>query len=308
MRHERIQDRAIGRWRTLLPFLGVAEQFLSKKHGPCPMCGGTDRFRWDDKAGSGSFYCNQCGAGSGVDLVMKVNGMTFIEAKRAIEQHLPSTTVEVPKAKRDTSLDTLASIWVRAQKLTGSDPASWYLKRRGLGMEEWPASLRWLPKFPYHHDDKSKTEHPVMLAMFVSPDRNAHTIQYTYLDGSGRKADLPKPRKLAPAKIPAGGAVRLAPSAETMGIAEGVETALAASKLHDVPVWSALSAGGLIKWQPPATAKHIIVFGDNDHTAAGQAAAWSLVHRLRIMGLSAEARIPETTNTDWNDVLTTEAA
>ena len=55
MRFERIQDKAIGRWRTLLPFLGVEERFLSSKHGPCPICGGTDRFRWDDKAGSGSY-------------------------------------------------------------------------------------------------------------------------------------------------------------------------------------------------------------------------------------------------------------
>jgi putative DNA primase/helicase len=306
MRFERIQDRAIGRWRTLLPALGIHERFLSSKHGPCPICGGTDRFRWDDKAGSGSFYCNQCGPGSGVDLVMKVHGVPFIDAKRMIEEHLPSAQIEIPKAKRDTSLETLAAIWSRAQKLTGDDPASWYLARRGL-LHDSP-SLRWLPKFTYVHDDKSKTEHPAMLAMFVGPDRSAHTIQYTYLDGSGRKADVPKPRKLAPAKIPAGGAVRLAASAETMGIAEGVETALAAAKLFDIPVWSALSAGGLIKWQPPQTARHIIVFGDNDRSATGQAAAWSLAHRLITEKFTAEVRIPDTPETDWNDVLTSEAA
>jgi len=306
MRFERIQDRAIGRWRTLLPALGIHERFLSSKHGPCPICGGTDRFRWDDKAGSGSFYCNQCGPGSGVDLVMKVHGVPFIDAKRMIEEHLPSAPIEIPKAKRDTSLEALAAIWSRAQKLTGDDPASWYLARRGLPHDS--PSLRWLPKFTYVHDDKSKTEHPAMLAMFVGPDRAAHTIQYTYLDGSGRKADVPKPRKLAPAKIPAGGAVRLAASAETMGIAEGVETALAAAKLFDIPVWSALSAGGLIKWQPPQTARHIIVFGDNDRSATGQAAAWALAHRLITEGLTAEVRVPDTPETDWNDVLTSEAA
>lgn len=305
-RFERIQDRAIGRWRTLLPALGVHERFLSARHGPCPICGGTDRFRWDDKAGSGSFYCNQCGPGSGVDLVMKVNSMTFIEAKRAIEQHLPSAVVELPKARRETSIDTLAGIWSRAQKLTGEDPASWYLKRRGVWTDEPPASLRWLAKFPYTHDDKSKTDHPALLAMFVGPDRSAHTIQYTYLDEAGHKADVPKPRKLAPAKVPAGGAVRLAPSAETMGIAEGVETALAASILFGIPVWAALTAGSLVKWQPPPTVRHVIVLGDNDHSATGQAAAWGLAHRLITEGLAAEVRIPDTVSTDWNDVLTCE--
>ena len=25
------------------------------KHGPCPMCGSSDRYRFDDKGGSGSY-------------------------------------------------------------------------------------------------------------------------------------------------------------------------------------------------------------------------------------------------------------
>jgi len=303
---QRIQDKAIGRWRTLLPALGIHDRFLTNRHGPCPICGGTDRFRWDDKAGSGSYYCNQCGPGSGVDLVMKARRVPFIEAKRLIEQHLPQSPVIAPKARRDTSFETLTAIWQRAQRLTGNEPASWYLARRGLPHDS--PSLRFLPRFTYYHDDKSKTEHPAMLALFVSPDRTVHTIQYTYLDGAGRKADVPEPRKLAPAKIPTGGAVRLASSAQTMGIAEGVETALAAAKLFEVPVWSALSAGGLVKWQPPETARHIIVFGDNDANATGQAAAWSLAHRLIAEGLTAEVRVPDEPGTDWNDVLSAEAA
>ena len=164
------------------------------------------------------------------------------------------------------------------------------------------AALRWIAKFPYYHDDKSKTEHPVMLALFVGPDRAKHTIQYTYLDTNGRKAEVPKPRKLAPAQIPHGGAVRLAPSADTMGIAEGVETAMAAAKLFDVPVWSALSAGGMLKWQPPVTARHPTGSGPNGAHCPGPAAAWSLAHRLNIEGLRAEVRIPELEG-DWNDVL-----
>lgn len=300
---ERIQDRAIGRWRHLLPAIGIHEQFLSRKHGPCPICGGTDRFRWDDKAGSGSFYCNQCGAGSGVDLVMRFKGVPFIEAKKLIEEHLPSAVIEVPKAKRSVNIDNLEHVWRNALRLTGSDPASWYLAKRGLDFAEPPASIRWLPKFTYYHDDKSKTEHPAMLALFVGPDRDKHTIQYTYLDSNGRKAEVPKPRKLAPAQIPHGGAVRLAPSADTMGIAEGVETALAAMKLFHVPVWSALSAGGLTKWVPPPTVRNVIVFGDNDKSLTGQAVAWSLAHRLISEGLHAEVRIPDEPETDWNDVL-----
>ena len=47
--HSDTKARAFGRWRSILPALGVGANFLSKKAGPCPFCGGTDRFVFDDK-------------------------------------------------------------------------------------------------------------------------------------------------------------------------------------------------------------------------------------------------------------------
>ncbi|MDM4912857.1 primase-helicase zinc-binding domain-containing protein [Escherichia coli] len=47
----------------------------SRRHAPCPACGGKDRFRFDDN-GRGSFICNQCGAGDGLDLIKRVNNAT----------------------------------------------------------------------------------------------------------------------------------------------------------------------------------------------------------------------------------------
>ncbi|MEQ9642507.1 MAG: primase-helicase zinc-binding domain-containing protein [Alphaproteobacteria bacterium] len=70
----RTVDRARGRWPTILPRLGIAASFLVNRHGPCPLCGGRDRFRFDDRDGSGSYYCNRCGPGPGLLLVQKLNG------------------------------------------------------------------------------------------------------------------------------------------------------------------------------------------------------------------------------------------
>jgi hypothetical protein len=36
------------------------------RHQACPVCGGSDRFRFDDKEGRGTWFCNQCGAGDGL--------------------------------------------------------------------------------------------------------------------------------------------------------------------------------------------------------------------------------------------------
>lgn len=304
---DRLQDRTIGRWHSILPALGIAREFLTNKHGPCPICGGNDRWRFDDKAGRGTFFCSHCGAGSGIDLVMKLKGCTFIEAKKLIDPLLPDARIEAPKARRAISGDRYVEMWRNALPLRGDDPASWYLAARGLSFEAWPTQLRYLPKATYWHDDKTRTEHPAMLSLVVSQDLKSRTVHFTYLDGQGRKAVVPKAKKLAPGPFPVGGAVRLMPSAETMGIAEGIETALSAARLFDVPVWAALSAGALIKWQPPANVRHVLVYGDNDTSHAGQAAAHSLVHRLKMEGLHAEVRLPDDEGADWNDVLLSEA-
>jgi putative DNA primase/helicase len=299
----RIQDRACGKWASILPAIGIPKAYLANKHGPCPICGGKDRFRFDDKGGSGSFYCNACGAGSGVDLVMRVRKVEFAEARRLIEEQLPSAVVAKPKAQRGIDPAVFVDMWRAARPLNGIDPPSKYLMSRGLSFDTFPSQLRFMPRMTYHHEDKRRSEHPAMLALFVAPDAASATVHITYLDDYGRKADVPKSRKLAPGPIPPGGAVRLASSAESMGIAEGIETALSAARLFGMPVWAALSANGLMKWQPPKTVRHVTVFGDTDDSFTGQHKAYALACRLRTEGFAVDVALPEQMGTDWNDEL-----
>ena len=102
--------------------------------------------------------------------------------------------------------------------------------------------------------------------------------------------------------MPTGAAVRLAPHEDKLGIAEGIETALAASVLFNMPVWAALNAG-LLSWTPPAEVETVFVFGDNDASATGQAAAYALAQRLKAKGVAAFVEIPTRTGDDWADVL-----
>jgi putative DNA primase/helicase len=54
---ENIQASARGDWKNILGHFGISG--LGKKHSSCPICGGNDRFRFDDKGGEGTWYCSQ---------------------------------------------------------------------------------------------------------------------------------------------------------------------------------------------------------------------------------------------------------
>jgi putative DNA primase/helicase len=57
------KELARGRWRAILPALGIHERYLTGRNTPCPMCGGKDRFRFLDRRGQdgdGMWLCNQC--------------------------------------------------------------------------------------------------------------------------------------------------------------------------------------------------------------------------------------------------------
>jgi putative DNA primase/helicase len=95
----KVIDLAQGHWPSILGTLaGISAEQLTDKHQPCPLCGGKDRYRFDDQDGSGSWFCNKCGgpqqaggAGNGMDLLMRRTGWEFKEAAQRIEQHLGIT-------------------------------------------------------------------------------------------------------------------------------------------------------------------------------------------------------------------------
>ena len=82
-------------------------------------------------------------------------------------------------------------------------------------------------------------------------------------------------------------------------IAEGFETALAASELTGYPAIAALSADNLANVEPPRCAE-LIYAADNDD--AGRAGAKEAAARLRHIGIVRIARPPEQYN-DWNDAV-----
>lgn len=295
-------DRARGHWAGILKDLGLPDHFLKNQHGPCPMCGGKDRYRFDNKGGDGTYFCSQCGAGNGMTLAMNFTGMGFKQVADRIDELLGFKGY--PKDRKRPEVDTKALLREVARstvRVAKGDLVDRYLTARGVEQVVYPRSIR----FAQALRDGDGGIRPCMVATVTDADGQNVTLHRTFLraDG-GAKAEMPSPRKLMPGSIPDGSSVRLSDFAGgALGIAEGIETALSASRLFEMPVWAAINANLLSKWMPPEGCDEVAIFADNDDSATGQAAAFALAKRIKAKGICATVHIPEVEGQDWNDVL-----
>jgi putative DNA primase/helicase len=294
-----VRDLAIGRWPDLLVHFGIERHHLTGKHAPCPACGGIDRFRFDDKDGRGTWFCSKCGAGDGFALLGLVKGWRFKQAATEVEAIVGTITATAskPSPSHADKLEACRRIWLEARAVIAGDPVARYLERR-CGIDIIPDALRYHAALPYWHDDGCVTKHPAMLAKVADADGKGCAIHRTYLTVDGQKAAVSSPKKII-GNLPPGAAVRLSPPAECIGIAEGIETALAASVRFGAPAWAAISALGLERWTPPTGTSRVLIFADNDMSYTGQAAAFTLARRLHLANIVVEVLVPDQPGSDW---------
>jgi len=298
---------AHGRWREILCAVGIDSKFLRKKNGPCPICGGKDRWSYTDRHGDGDYICRSCGAGKGVQLVSRFKGCDFATAAREVDGiigNLPTRCAQPERRVPKPDPNALANLY-RGSKEVGDDAVSRYFISRCIS-GPYPKALRYVPVM-WHY--RTSTQHPGLIAVFFDVGGSMTSVQRLYLTEDGRKAMGKESRmNMHDHPMPAGGAVRLGAIAETMGIAEGVETALSARELFGMTVWAATSDRLLAAWEPPPEAKRITIFGDNDENHAGQMAAHTLANRLILEARRTKiervvtVEIPHGVK-DWNDVL-----
>lgn len=292
---------ATGKWPGIFSALGI--DVGSGKHKSCPICGGKDRFRFDDKEGDGTYICGQCGAGNGWNLLQKGLNIDFKEAVKVVEGIIGN----VPKSKINNGLqykpELLRQLYKDSKPLTGECLGSKYLKNRGL--KTFPKTLRYLNNC---YEPSTKTKMPAILATMSAPDSEALSLHRTYLNVGGHKADIENNKLMMTPKKPLKGAVvRLFPATNQIGITEGIETAIAVHELFNIPVWAALSTSLLQAFQPPKGIENICIYLDADTNFAGQKAAYSLANRLYLKGYAVGVEHPPM-GLDFLDVLNRENA
>lgn len=319
----RLKDAAHNQWPAILRAAGIGPAHLTGRHGPCPVCGGRDRFRFTDREGRGCFVCNahRPEGGDGFHLLADWLQSDFMGAARFVADWLGGTGVEavVPDAAelaRRKALeeaeqqrqwararDANLALWRAAAPLHHGCAGGRYLAGRGLTLDHYPATLRLHTAVPYWHEGRQLGVYPALLAAVQSPAGAAVALHKTCLTPDGNKADVPSVKKWSsPAGSTRGAAVRLITPDHRLCLAEGLETALAVHCANGMPVWSGLSAHGMAHaWIPPEVTE-VFVFADHD--PAGEQAAETLAGRMATEGREVRVLTPDTPGADWLDVFT----
>lgn len=330
---EEVISKAQGQWPYILERLGIDSSYLKNKHGPCPICGGKDRFRFNNKAGTGSFYCNHCGAGYAIKLLLLVHQWDFRKAIDEVAKILNISTgsysadpihiskhlerafegsglIELANENVQKQRKKLKETWDQALFVSSNDPVFRYLKARGVLLNDIPNVLRFHPKLGYYDTDHVFIGNfPAMLALVQNEKNELITLHRTYL-GDDCKADIKNPKKLMSAIYEGatrGAAIKLyKPINGKLALAEGIETALAFHTATQIPVWATVSATGMESIIIPDDVTEVIIAIDNDVNRREQTAASKLSKRLLSEGRIVTRLMPSTVGYDFADLLAEE--
>ena len=254
-------------WQVLSHF---GFEHTGLKHITCPICGGKKKFRLNEHNGTAMYICT-CGSGGVFKLLQEVTGRDFKSLADEIDRVFGNVQnpSEYQAPKVNDRLATTVSRFRHISRLEGTD-GELYLNGRGI--TQMPTGGVKFSREERHTDENRKYQ--AMYAIASNEYGEAVQRHLTYLEGS-KKAEIERNKKMLSLQEYSGSiAVKLFQARSTLGIAEGIETALSAHQLYKLPVWSALNATLLKKFKAPTGVDTLVIFADNDKNGTGLNAAF----------------------------------
>jgi len=299
------KQAARGKWDGIIAEL-IGEQAISRRHTSCPICGGTDRYRYDNKRNDGDWFCNVCGVGDGFKLLQGALGLDFAACARRVDAVVNNIEEKPfrPNIDIDKRRKNLNDVWSNAKE-------PWvaynYLVGRGIPSEivdKVSGDIRGYEKLFYA--DMSKPKHEgnsvenAMVALIRNNKGEPVSVHRTYIMVDGKQ------KKIMPGlETITGGCIRLGEPEDVLVLAEGIETALAAWAITGYPAWATISAHGLEEFKSlPRHVNKVIICADNDKSFTGQAAAFTCAKYFRQrLQIQTELWMPTLDEMDMLDML-----
>ena len=291
------------------------------RYGPCPQCGGKDRFSINVR--KQVFLCRGCAArGNVIALVRFLDGCGFLEALEYLTgERAPAPSRPAPAATdapRDDDRDARALILARQiafelRPILGSPGETYLRDARKIvtsaieDVLERTDGVGWHPAV--YFNEPGHALHGRKLGAIISVMTDRITAEPT---GAISRTYIHEGRKLRKAKTlgsPAG-IIRLSEDAdvlEGLHIAEGLETALAGMSIGLRPMWAAGSTALMAKFPVLSGVEALTVIVDHDANAAGERAAREL--EARWLDAGREVRLLRSDDYgDLNDIIAGDAA
>ena len=268
-----IKIAASGRWTDIFHTLtGVEIDPNTKKHGPCPKCGGVDRFRMLD-AKSGALFCNQCfktNNGDGIAALQWLTGRDFKDTIKELADYLnvAPSAANGHASKKPAAAKGSSRIYATPQGLVRSILPS-IIKKHGPGVKlaaywRYPTFTVLRFNLPTPSDEKQRKEF-----------RPIHQVPLGSSGAAGWKTGYPDGLR------PLYHLMEIQPAAADLITIHGGEKATdAAAKLGIVTTTNAGGEQAIKKtdWSPLARFKMTAIVVDNDAAGEkfGKMLAWVL--------------------------------
>jgi len=273
--------------------------------GPCPVCGGVDRFAVNVK--KQVWNCRGCAKGGDiVDLVQHLDGVDFKAAvvtlagdeRRPIARAKP--TVHHEKEDDQEKTKRALQLWDEASPIQGT-LAETYLQRRHLELPGDDEALRFYSPCPF-----GDTRYPCLIALFRDILTNEPKAIHRIALGPG--GILIAKRMLGRV---AGCAVKLDADENvelSLSIGEGIETMIAARMRGFRPAWAVGSAGALKNFPVLNGVEALTIIVDHDlpdqnGRQAGQEAALECSQRWTTAGCEVRRLVPRRQGSDMADLV-----
>lgn len=262
---DRVLREYNGAWRQTLEGYGCKLP-NGRHHGPCPVCGGKDRFRFDDKDGRGTWFCSQCDpqSGGGLLLLSRYLGKPTIEvAKELIGQDMPRTVAPVRKhsATDEQMRDEMRKRAKRGAEILmeHSQKASHpYMDGKGL-YGEWLVNNQIMMGA-----DQEKIEPGALLLVPAYKDGELVNIQKITVEGKKRPiygGDM------------SGVCHIISGTGKIVAITEGFATGVTVNRMTNATTYVAFNTGNLMAITAQARAENpgsnVVIFADNDDHGSG---------------------------------------